>query len=73
MSPGAKKGESVLGNVYLQREEKIVDGKIKRYFENNASVAENRRCRVETEAITSTVNPQLNLSALCLPGSQLAY
>lgn len=35
---------------------KIAEVNIKRYFENNPSVAEKRKFRVETEAITSTVS-----------------
>lgn len=42
--------------------EQIVDVYIKVYFENNSLVAENRRSRVETEAITSTANHRSSTS-----------
>lgn len=74
VSPGAKRWK--WGNVYLQRGgKKIIEVKKnlkKCSFENNPSVAENRRCRVESEAITSTLRPLVHNNALCLPASQLA-
>lgn len=72
MRPGAKKRVKVSEEMFTYNRGKKDFVNIKCYFENDPSVAENRRCRVETEAITSAVSPQLNLTALCLPGPQLA-